>query len=58
MKKLTCLVLFLVAQLVQAQEHFAGISTSKRVGIINLEVNPSELANLKITSKFSCYLLA
>jgi hypothetical protein len=46
MKKLTCLVLFLVAQLVQAQEHFAGISTSKRVGIINLEVNPSELANL------------
>lgn len=47
MKKLTCLVLFLVAQLVQAQEHFAGISTSKRVGIINLEVNPSELANLK-----------
>jgi hypothetical protein len=47
MKKLTCLVLFLVAQLVQAQEHFAGISTSKRVGIINLTVNPSELANLK-----------
>jgi hypothetical protein len=46
MKKLTCLVLFLVAQLVQAQEHFAGISTSKRVGIINLTVNPSELANL------------
>jgi len=47
MKKLTCLVLFLVAQLVQAQEHFAGISTSKRVGIINLTVNPSELANLR-----------
>lgn len=46
MKKLTCLVLFLVAQLVQAQEHFAGISTSKRVGIINLTINPSELANL------------
>ncbi len=36
----------LVAQLTNAQEHFAGISTSKRVGIINLEVNPSELANL------------
>ncbi len=30
----------------QAQEHFAGISTSKRVGIINLTINPSELANL------------
>lgn len=47
MKKLICLVLFFVAQLGQAQEHFAGISTSKRVGIVNLTVNPSELANLK-----------
>ena len=47
MKKLICLVLFLVAQLGQAQEHFAGVSTSKRVGIVNLTVNPSELANLK-----------
>jgi hypothetical protein len=46
MKKLICLVLFFVAQLGQAQEHFAGISTSKRVGIINLTINPSELANL------------
>ncbi|MFM2266094.1 MAG: hypothetical protein RLZ77_1514 [Bacteroidota bacterium] len=47
MKKLICLVLFFVSQLGQAQEHFAGISTSKRVGIVNLTVNPSELANLK-----------
>jgi hypothetical protein len=47
MRNLICLVLFFVAQLGQAQEHFAGISTSKRVGIVNLTVNPSELANLK-----------
>lgn len=47
MKKLIFIISMLVAQLANAQEHFAGISTSKRVGIINLEVNPSELANLK-----------
>src|SRR6218665_124720 len=29
-----------------AQEHFSGISTSKRVGIINVLNNPSELINL------------
>ena len=46
MKKLLFLAAILVGITVQAQEHFAGISTSKRVGIINLEVNPSELANL------------
>lgn len=46
MKKLIFIISILVAQLTNAQEHFAGISTSKRVGIINMEVNPSELANL------------
>ena len=46
MKKLFFIISILLAQLSFAQEHFAGISTSKRVGIINLEVNPSELANL------------
>jgi hypothetical protein len=29
-----------------AQEHYAGISTSKRTGIINAAMNPAELANL------------
>lgn len=29
-----------------AQEHYAGINTSKRVGILNATVNPAELANL------------
>lgn len=36
----------LFAMPVIAQEHFSGISTSKRVGIINVLNNPSELANL------------
>lgn len=47
MKKLLFLIAILAGITAEAQEHFAGISTSKRVGIINLEVNPSELANLK-----------
>jgi hypothetical protein len=46
MKKLLFLAVFTFMLGAQAQEHFAGISTSKRVGIINLTINPSELANL------------
>ncbi len=30
-----------------SQDHFSGITTSKRVGILNIGLNPSELANLK-----------
>jgi len=30
-----------------AQEHFSGISTSKRTGIVNANLNPAELTNLK-----------
>jgi hypothetical protein len=56
MKKLLFLAVFTFMLGAQAQEHFAGISTSKRVGIINLEVNPSELANLK--NHFEIQLLA
>lgn len=29
-----------------SQDHFSGITTSKRVGILNIGLNPSELANL------------
>ena len=29
-----------------SQEHFSGISTSKRVGILNVNLNPAELTNL------------
>lgn len=47
MKKIFFMVALTSFMSVIAQEHFGGISTSKRVGIINLEVNPSELANLK-----------
>lgn len=32
---------------VSAQEHFSGINTSRRVGILNAAINPAEFANLK-----------
>ena len=56
MKKITFLlsVFFIIPAF--AQEHFSGISTSKRVGILNIGMNPSELANLK--SKFEIQLFA
>lgn len=46
MKKITYLVLALVSLNAYSQEHFSGISTSKRVGILNGSMNPSEFANL------------
>jgi len=39
-----------------AQDHFSGVTTSKRVGIINMGMNPSELANL--SSKFEVQIFA
>lgn len=39
-----------------AQEHFAGISTSSRGGILNASNNPAELSNLK--SKYEVGILA
>ena len=56
MKKITFLlsVFFIIPAF--AQEHFSGISTSKRVGILNIGMNPSELANLN--SKFEIQLFA
>ena len=45
MKKSLLLVL-LVSIASYSQDHFSGITTSKRVGILNIGLNPSELANL------------
>lgn len=56
MKKilLSCFTLaFLSAS---AQDHFSGITTSKRVGILNVGMNPSELSNLK--SKYEVQVFA
>ena len=50
---ISCSLLFIN---MAAQEHFSGISTSKRVGILNVAVNPSELSNLK--NKFEVQLFS
>ncbi|HLF51450.1 hypothetical protein [Flavobacterium sp.] len=44
---LSCSLLFLN---VSAQDHFSGINTSSKVGILNAGINPAELSN--ITSKY------
>ncbi|MDI1255350.1 MAG: hypothetical protein PSV16_04555 [Flavobacterium sp.] len=46
MKKITLILCSLSFIPALAQEHFSGISTSKRVGILNGNNNPSEFANL------------
>lgn len=47
MKKLLLFVITLLSSGLYAQEHFSGISTSRRTGIINATINPAELVNLK-----------
>ncbi len=46
MKKVFFLSLLFISLAVSAQDHFAGISTSCRVGILNVGNNPAELMNL------------
>jgi len=47
MKKPLLIIFALLGTGMFAQEHFSGISTSRRTGIINATVNPAELTNLK-----------
>lgn len=46
MKKIIVSVFTLTGFCIFAQEHFSGIGTSKRIGILNANLNPAELANL------------
>ncbi|MGC4039709.1 MAG: hypothetical protein QM710_02640 [Flavobacterium sp.] len=46
MKKLIVTFSLLACFSAFAQEHFSGISTSNRVGILNATINPAELPNL------------
>jgi len=56
MKKLLIAICCISVLPAIAQEHFSGISTSKRVGVINALNNPSELANQ--TSKLEINIFA
>ena len=41
-----------------AQDHYSGISTSNRVGILNANINPAELANLSKKFEVNIYGLS
>lgn len=47
MKKPLLFIIALLGTGAYAQEHFSGINTSRRTGIINSTINPAELTNLK-----------
>ncbi|RZJ75254.1 MAG: hypothetical protein EOO45_06195 [Flavobacterium sp.] len=38
-----------------AQEHFAGINTSRRIGLLNASINPAELANMANDHEISVF---
>ena len=46
MNKIFYTIILLASFFGMAQEHFSGINTSKRVGILNANINPAELSNL------------
>lgn len=46
MKKICLLVFTLLSYSGFSQDHFAGLNTSSRVGILNASLNPAELANM------------
>lgn len=50
MKKSFVIPFLLLFLTMNAQDHFSGISTSGRVGLLNVGINPAELSNL--TSKY------
>jgi hypothetical protein len=56
MKNLLFLLSLLTCFAANAQQHFAGINTSSRTGIINGQLNPAEFAN--ISSDFEIFVLA
>jgi hypothetical protein len=47
MKKPLLFIFTLLSTGLYAQEHFSGIMTSKRTGIVNASVNPAELTNIQ-----------
>jgi len=56
MKKVLLFIALIVSVASFSQDHFSGITTSKRVGILNIGLNPSELANL--TNHFEVQLMS
>ncbi|KAF2518766.1 hypothetical protein E0W68_08430 [Flavobacterium salilacus subsp. salilacus] len=47
MKRTLLFIFAILGTSVFAQEHFSGINTSRRVGLLNAEINPAQLTSLK-----------
>jgi hypothetical protein len=58
MKKIILTAGLLIGLNTAAQEHYSGISTSNRVGILNANINPAELANLSKKIEVNIYGLS
>jgi len=58
MKKSTYLLALLCSIGVFAQEHYSGMSTSNRVGLLNISNNPAELPNLSKRFEVNIYSLS
>ena len=46
MKKIILILVFFTSIMSYSQEHFAGLNTSNRVGVISVSNNPAELVNM------------
>ena len=55
MKKIICSLFLISCTFVFSQEHYSGISTSNRVGILNTTINPAELPNLSKKFEVNIY---
>ncbi|MFN3754168.1 DUF5723 family protein [Flavobacterium sp.] len=58
MKKIILTVCLLIGLNTFAQDHYSGISTSSRIGILNANINPAELANLSKKFEVNIYGLS
>lgn len=58
MKKPLLFMFSLLCTGAMAQEHFSGINTSRRVGLLNAALNPAELTNMKNTYEINVFNLS
>ncbi len=55
MKNSFFILALLSLQSIFAQEHFAGINTTRRVGLLNANFNPAELTNMNDSFEFNLF---
>lgn len=55
MKKTLLLLFSVISSAAISQEHFSGINTSRRVGLLNANINPAELINLSNTYEVNVF---